>query len=377
MAVQAGDRHRRHQVVRVESAEEACGERAVSPRRRYLQRQARHVPGDTSPHRRRGGIRPVPAAEHERDRLHVRRQRADQVSATRVVGVDHRVRETRRLEQCRLGPRVGIHVRVIVEVVAAQIGEHRGVDPDRFDSALVEGVGRHLHGERVESGIAHLRQPAVDLDRARCRQPRLLEHPGPTRAKGPHHRAPVAAAACREMRHGRLAVRSGHRRDRQIRGRVAVESRRGASDRTGNVGNPDDDRSGIEPRRRAVALHDDGRGARGSRAAGEPARIDTPPPACKEQRAGHHGAAVVAHRRHRPIQIGGNRRVSVEERRQARECRCPGGRHGHCFLSGVEAAAATLIAGLRITSGSSGAMPSTRSEPSTMSENTGAATAPP
>ena len=71
--------------------------------------------------------------------------------------------------------------------------------------------------------------------------------------------------------------------------------------------------------------------------------------------------------------------MPLQEPPQARTARRSTCRHDHGGLSDgrPDAAAATLITGVRIFSGASGAMPSTRNEPSTISENTGAAAAPP
>ena len=282
------------------------------------------------------------------------------------------------LEQGRLGARVGVHVRVVVEVVAAQVGEHPGVDVHRVDPALNERVGRDLHDQRVDPGVAQVRKQAMDLDRTRSGEGRGIQRPRAAGAQGADHRAAVAAAARGEMRDARLSVRSGHRGDGQAGRRISVEARRRVPHRARDVGDADHHRARVEPRPRRSALDDDGRGAGCDRAGREPARIDPQAPAREEQRAGHDRPAVVAYRGHRPVEPGGNRGVSFEQRPQARA-----GRRRVRRVHGVPsaAAAATLmvgpIAGFRITSGSSGATPSTRNEPSTMSENTGAATAPP
>ena len=289
------------------------------------------------------------------------------------------MREIRSFEQGRLGARVGVHARVIVEVIPAEVGEHRGVDMDRLDPTLLESVRRDLHDEHVDPRIPQFRESAMNLDRTRGGEGHGFQHPRRAGAQSAHHRASISAASCREMRDARLPVRSGHCGNRHVLGRIAVIARRGVSDRARDIGDSDDHRPGVEPHRRRSALDYHRRGARCDCAACEPARIHSQTPTREEQRSGGDRTTVVAHGRHHPVESGGDRRVSLQEPPQAPTSRCFARRHDHGVLSDVRfgGAAATLIAGLRIISGSSGAIPSTRSEPSTMSENTGAATAPP
>ena len=264
-------------------------------------------------------------------------------------------------------------------MVAAEAGEHRGVDAHRLEPALVERVGRRLHGQHAEPGVPQLRHPAVDLDRARRGEPRRLEAPRPAGAQRAHQRAPVAAGLRREVGDAGLAVRPGDRGDGQRPGRLAVETRGSAPDRAHDVGDGDDGGPPDEPRRHGVPLDDDGAGSGGDRVGDEAARVETPAPAGEEQGAGHDLAAVVAYRRHRPVQRGGDRSVFVEECRKPRSGGHHVRRHVHGVPSGdrIRDADATLIAARRTVAGESGAIPSTRNEPSTTSENTGAATVPP
>ena len=61
-------------------------------------------------------------------------------SVARVVAVDRRGIEARPREQPRLRGAVRIHVAVVVEVVAREVGEHRDVEAHLVDAALVERV---------------------------------------------------------------------------------------------------------------------------------------------------------------------------------------------------------------------------------------------
>ena len=379
MPVQARDRDGCQQVVRVEAAEETRRHRSIAPGRYDLQREPPPFPGDAAPDGRQRDRRRRCISERQCDGFDAGRNRAEQVPAERIVDVDRCVRETRHLEQRRLGTRVGIHVRVVVEVIATEVGEYRGVDVDRLDAALVERVRRDLQDEGVEAVVSQCRELAMNLDRTRSGERHGLQPIRGTGTQRAHDRAAIAAGSCREMGHARLAVGSGHRSNGQALRRISVEAGCGMSDRTRDIRNPDHHRPVVVPHRSRAALDDDGRRAGCDCVAGEPPRIDPPTPACEEQRSGYDGAAVVAHRRHQPVQCGGDRRVPLQEHSQARTGGCPARGHYHGVLSELpsDAAAAMLITGLRIVSGSSGAIPSTRNEPSTMSENTGAATAPP
>ncbi len=65
-----------------------------------------------------------------------------------VVHVDHGHLGPVGIEQPGLGPEVRLHGAVMVEVIAAQVGEGRHVEHDAVHPVLFQPVGRHLHGHR-------------------------------------------------------------------------------------------------------------------------------------------------------------------------------------------------------------------------------------
>ena len=174
----ACDRDRGQQVVPVEATEEAGFDRSASPRRGDPKREPRFLARHSASNHMVSFDRGARGVEGQRYRSDARRHPPDQLESELVVAVDHRVGQTRHFEQSRLGARISIHACVVVEVVAAQVGEHRGVDGDPLDSTLVDRVGRHLHGDRVEARIAQVRQSAMDFDRARSGMRDVLQHTG-------------------------------------------------------------------------------------------------------------------------------------------------------------------------------------------------------
>ena len=64
-------------------------------------------------------------------------------------------------EQAQLGGEIGLHAGVIVEMVAAQIGEGRGLQPDAVEPVLVEAVRGGLEGQVRDALGRQLRQRPV------------------------------------------------------------------------------------------------------------------------------------------------------------------------------------------------------------------------
>ena len=71
----------------------------------------------------------------------------------RQVGIEYRraIRGEQFVEQAQLGGQVGRHVAMVVEVVARQRRERRGLDPDTVEPVLVEAVARRLHDQVVDA----------------------------------------------------------------------------------------------------------------------------------------------------------------------------------------------------------------------------------
>jgi hypothetical protein len=75
--------------------------------------------------------------------------RSDHLGRMLGIGVDDggSVRRQQLGEEAQLGGEIGLHAGVIVEMVAAQIGEGRSLQPDAVEPVLIEPVRGSLEGE--------------------------------------------------------------------------------------------------------------------------------------------------------------------------------------------------------------------------------------
>ena len=82
--------------------------------------------------------------------------RRDHLAGVLAVGVDdgHAIRRQQLGEQAQLGGEVGLHRRVIVEVVAAEVGEGRGLQSDAIEPELVEAVRGRLERQVRDALLA-------------------------------------------------------------------------------------------------------------------------------------------------------------------------------------------------------------------------------
>lgn len=96
-------------------------------------------------------------------------RRRDHCVAVLVIDVDHRAAtvDNERLEQPELGFKIGFDARVIIQMVAAQIGEARGRDADTVEPVLIEAVRRRLHRQMRNALVGEFRQCLVQPDRIR------------------------------------------------------------------------------------------------------------------------------------------------------------------------------------------------------------------
>ncbi len=74
----------------------------------------------------------------------------EQTRSPRVVDRQHTAAVSRQVfgEEPPLGLEVGLHVVVVIEVIAGQVGPHRNVELESRQPILAEGVGRDLHRHR-------------------------------------------------------------------------------------------------------------------------------------------------------------------------------------------------------------------------------------
>ena len=73
----------------------------------------------------------------------------DDLGRLGIVGPDHRrpIRRKKLVEQPHLGFEIGVHRRVVVEMVAAEVGEGDGLQRHAFGAMLVKTVRRRLVGD--------------------------------------------------------------------------------------------------------------------------------------------------------------------------------------------------------------------------------------
>ena len=112
----------------------------------------------------------VPAAGAEAQHLHAPAAgRRHDPLRHRVVGVHHRgrglhgARRVAAVEQHELGVEVGLERAVVVEVVVAQVREHRHVEVEPVAAALDQGVAAQLERHGLHAGVRHLAQQRLQL----------------------------------------------------------------------------------------------------------------------------------------------------------------------------------------------------------------------
>ena len=219
-----------------------------------------------------------------------RARRFDRARRNIAVGVDHRRRSTREqlAKQAQLGVEIGFLRRVIIEVVARQVGEGAGGEPHPVEPLLIEAVrggfkremGDADAGEFVERLVQRdrigRRQRAVDFERARDDAERA-ERSG--FATGRHPDLPS------ESGDGSLAAGAGDGDD--AIGLARIEARRGLGERRARVDDLDEGRAAC---RRALA--DDDRRALGERVGDKGEAVLFGPGEGEKGVAGPHLAAV-------------------------------------------------------------------------------------
>ena len=97
----------------------------------------------------------------------LRQSLVDQLRTPWVVDVDHRSPGAPGGEQGRLGREVGRDVAVEVQVIGTEVGEGGDLEDESVHPAQGEGVGRHLHHDRVGAPFGHHGEQGVELGRLR------------------------------------------------------------------------------------------------------------------------------------------------------------------------------------------------------------------
>jgi len=88
-----------------------------------------------------------------------------ELPAESVVDIDHPRHQVVSREQPRLGRAVAVHRAVIVEMIAREIGEHRGVEPHGAHARLVERMRGDFHRHVRGAFAAQLFQSALHRNR--------------------------------------------------------------------------------------------------------------------------------------------------------------------------------------------------------------------
>jgi hypothetical protein len=184
--------------------------------------------------------------ETEGDGLHG--QFGDELLAPRVVHVDDGDASlVVEKEELSLGLVVGLHGRMIVLVLAAEIGEDGDVVADAPDPLLLEGVGGDFHDAVGDAGVEHVPEQGLQVGGLGGR-PRRRDLPTRPpvfdRADDPGHGAGRAQDLFEEVGGRCLALGPGDADDLHPVGGVPVEIGRGQGQRFARVGD-------LEPRRRA------------------------------------------------------------------------------------------------------------------------------
>ena len=205
----------------------------------------------------------------------------------RPVGVDdgRRVVAEERLEEAKLSRSISLCRAVIVEMVAAEIGEAGGDQAHAVEPALIDAVGRSFHGKPRYAVPRETVEGLVERNRVRRRQRTVARALGSDHAK--------RAEACRrvteggeelacEIRNRALAARAcdGNR----LFGLARIEPRRREGERAAHVRHGDDGRIARQASR-AFAPRDDGRGACSERLRNEAQPVRLRPGDCHERKA--------------------------------------------------------------------------------------------
>jgi hypothetical protein len=128
-----------------------------------------------------------------------------ELCADRIVDVEHLAR--REIEQLALRCDVAFEGAVKIEVVARDVGQHRGRKADVVDALQRQRVRGDFHRDGRRAGGAHLRQQRVQVERQRGR---VSQRPGRVVAKRPAQRSDHAARDPRGLEH--VADQVGRRR---------------------------------------------------------------------------------------------------------------------------------------------------------------------
>src|SRR5512139_1078209 len=73
------------------------------------------------------------------------------------------------VKQAFLGVPVVVEVTMVVKVIMGEVRKYSAIKFDAFDAALIERVGRDLHGHVLRACRLHIRKEPLDVGRLRGR----------------------------------------------------------------------------------------------------------------------------------------------------------------------------------------------------------------
>ena len=152
-----------------------------------------------------------------------------------IICIQHRKAQPRQLKQARLGMQIRRHVGVIIQVVAAKVGEDRGIRHDAVQPPLIETMRGGLKADHRITRLAQFGQGALQGQGIRGgkdrfgigRATRLADS---ERADHRARPAELPPGLTEQVGAGGLAVGAGDRANRQRPARLAVETRRDRPD---------------------------------------------------------------------------------------------------------------------------------------------------
>ena len=216
-------------------------------------------------------------------------------AAAPVLVVDVHDADNGRHEQGRLGPEVVLQVRVEVQVILRQVGEHRHVEAGAPDPAQGQRVAGHLHRGGGHPALGHDREQGLQIGRLRggqrAGQP-VPADPGLHPADQAGLVARGAQAGLQQVGRGGLAAGPGHADEPQPARRVPVHPARDLAQLAARIGEHEDRHPGLRGAGPAVRVGQHRDGARRDRVGAERGAVDLGPGQRDVQVAGRHHARV-------------------------------------------------------------------------------------
>ncbi|MCY1185471.1 hypothetical protein D9M73_262500 [compost metagenome] len=109
-----------------------------------------------------------------------------------IVEVDYPAFQIVPGKQPGLGFAIGLHGAVVIQVVAGQVRHHGHIECQRGDTALVQTVGRDLHGNRLGPGFFQVAQGRLHCNRVGRGVQAAFQRAMKTTAKGADNAAVLA-----------------------------------------------------------------------------------------------------------------------------------------------------------------------------------------